>query len=88
MVNLITYDLNKPQQNYNQLYEEIKKLGSWWHYLDSTWLVDTQLSPQQVWELIAPKVDKNDSVFVVRITSSHSGWLNQEAWDWINSKSY
>ena len=46
---LITYDLNAPGQKYDDLYQEIKDLGStWWHYLDSTWVVKTTLTPDQV----------------------------------------
>ena len=36
---LISYDLNSPGKNYAQLYAAIQKLGSWWHCLDSTWIV-------------------------------------------------
>ncbi len=91
MVLLITYDLNAPGKNYNNLYEEIKKLGAtWWHYLDSTWLVDTFLSPQQVWECLSKQIDRNDRVLVVRLTNSpsYSGWLTQDAWDWLNARIY
>lgn len=88
MILLITYDLHRPVQNYPELHEKIKKIGTWWHYLESTWLVDTSLTPQQAWEQIASQVDKDDSVFVVRIMSDHSGWLPQKAWDWINTRVY
>uniref|UniRef100_UPI003FD8692B hypothetical protein n=1 Tax=Desulfovibrio sp. TaxID=885 RepID=UPI003FD8692B len=36
---LISYDLNAPGKNYDQLYDAIKSLGGWWHHLDSTWIV-------------------------------------------------
>ena len=36
---LIGYDLTRPGQNYPGLIEGIKELGSWWHCLDSTWLL-------------------------------------------------
>jgi hypothetical protein len=36
---LIGYDLDKPGQDYSNLVAEIKRLGAWWHNLDSTWLV-------------------------------------------------
>lgn len=88
MVHLITYDLNRPGKNYEDLYKAIKAIGTWWHYLDSTWLVETSLTPQQVWERLAPVVDKTDRVLVVKVTSSNSGWLTQEAWDWLNARSY
>jgi hypothetical protein len=31
---LISYDLRKPGQNHDKLYEKIKELGAWWHGLD------------------------------------------------------
>lgn len=37
----VSYDLNKAGQNYNDLYEELKKSPNWWHHLDSTWLIVT-----------------------------------------------
>jgi hypothetical protein len=83
---LITYDLNKPGQGYTDLYEAIKGLGAWWHYLDSTWIVSGySLTATTVWNALQPHIDKNDSVFIVDITrDAHSGWLPQKAWDWIN----
>jgi len=88
MVYLITYDLNKVGQDYNELYNAIKKTGTWWHYLDSTWLVQTALSSNQIFESIKHAIDNNDSVLIVKITTDHSGWLPQEAWNWINKASY
>ena len=44
----ISYDLNKAGQKYNELYEELKSSSSWWHYLDSTWLISTSESASQL----------------------------------------
>lgn len=90
MVLLITYDLHRPAQNYTGLHEEIKKFGTWWHHLESTWLVETSLSPLDVWERLSSKVDKDDSVLVIRVSNSpkYSGWLPQKAWDWLNERTY
>jgi len=82
---LITYDLNKPGQNYDDLYKEIKGLGaSWWHYLDSTWLVSTNLTADQAASRLLKVLDKSDHVLVLNVTGDdHQGWLPQEAWNWI-----
>lgn len=81
---LITYDLKKPGQKYEQLHENIKALGTWWHYLDSTWIVVTSLTPSQVFDMLKPSVDADDRVLVVNISDdSYSGWLTQKAWDWL-----
>lgn len=81
---LITYDLNKPGQNYALLHEKIKALGTWWHYLDSTWIVVTSLTASQVFDKLKPAVDAADHVLVLNVSGdSYSGWLTQEAWDWL-----
>ena len=38
---MIGYDLNRPGQDYPALIDAIKRLGTWWHHLDSTWIVVT-----------------------------------------------
>lgn len=84
-VKLITYDLNSPGQDYKTLHEVIKVLGSsWWHFLDSTWLVDTYLTPDQIVERIRGNTDKNDYLLVIDVAGDASqGWLPTEAWEWI-----
>ena len=87
MIYSINYDLNKPGQNYEELYKAIKSLGAWWHHLDSTWLVDTNLSANEIWAQLKPHTDKNDNVLVVGLTRDYAGWLPQKAWDWIDTRS-
>jgi hypothetical protein len=82
----INYDLKRPGQDYKALYEAIKTCGAWWHFLGSTWLVDTSLSAQGIWDRLAPHVDKNDYVLVIGVTRDSQGWLPQEAWGWINDR--
>lgn len=86
MIYAINYDLKKPGQNYAPLHDAIKSCGVWWHYLDSTWLVETTLTADGIWKKLAPHVDKNDSMLIIGVTRDYSGWLPQKAWDWINQR--
>jgi hypothetical protein len=86
MIYAINYDLKRPGQNYEALYEAIKGCGSWWHYLGSTWLLDTSLSATGIWGRIEPHVDKTDFFLVIGVTKDYSGWLPEEAWAWIASR--
>ncbi len=86
MIYAINYDLKKPGQNYDSLYTAIKNLGVWWHYLGSTWLVDTNVTASAIWKKLEPHVDKNDSFLIIGVTKDHAGWLPQKAWDWINER--
>jgi hypothetical protein len=84
---LVTYDLNKPRQNYEALYDAIQATGTWWHYLDSTWLVTSNETPSAIAARLRSVIDQNDSLLVMRVTNSPAadGWLKQEAWDWITT---
>ncbi len=89
MVYLITYDLNKEGQNYDKLYEAIKSLGNWCHYLDSTWLVETSYSANQISEKLRKEgIDNNDSLLVFRLLKDYAGWLSEEAWQWIRDANF
>ena len=82
---LITYDLNTPGKNYQVLYECIKSLGDWWHHLDSTWLVNTTLSPYQIDAFLRQCIDDNDYLLVIEVNpSTAAGWLPEDAGKWIS----
>jgi hypothetical protein len=86
MIYAISYDLKRPGQNYEGLYQAIRSCGATWHYLESTWLVDTSLSAQGIWDRLAPQLDKSDHVLVIGVTRNYQGWLPREAWEWIKSR--
>ena len=56
MLYMISYDLNKPGQNYSELYKAIKNCGVWWHHLDST------LTTNEIYNKIIKNIDKNDTL--------------------------
>lgn len=85
MVLMITYDLNKPGQDYDALFKKIKELGSTWcHPLNNVWFIVTGLSPPDVVDSIKPVIDATDELLVVRATSP-GAWLGlgNEASDWL-----
>jgi hypothetical protein len=82
---LIGYDLNRPGQDYDSLTKEIKELAStWWHHLDSTWIVRTTKSVTQVRDLLRPHIDSGDELLVVELTGvgAWSGF-NQNGGNWL-----
>jgi hypothetical protein len=85
---LITYDLKRPGQTYPALYAEIKKAGTWWHHLESTWIIETPGTPRQWYDVLSRHVDANDSLLVVEITSNYWGQVPKEAWDWLASRGF
>jgi hypothetical protein len=86
MIYEISYDLKRSGQDYSGLYKAIKSCGSWWHYLQSTWLVDTDRTAADIWNRLSSHIDENDSILIVNIGSDYQGWLEPKAWEWINER--
>lgn len=85
-VYVISYDLKRPGQNYNELYEAIKGIGSWWHCLDSTWLVISQSRAIDIANLLWPHMDGNDKLLVTPVAAG-SAWagFSGDCVNWLKS---
>ena len=53
--------------------------------MQSTWLVITAETPDQVWKRLEPHIDKNDYLLVIEVRDNVQGWLPKDAWDWIHT---
>ncbi|MEU9154089.1 CRISPR-associated protein Cas2 [Streptomyces sp. NPDC048417] len=71
---LIGYDLNSPGQDYDSLFTAIKGLGTWWHHLDSTWIVKTTKTTAEVCDTLKGHIDSNDELLVVALTGE-GAWI-------------
>ncbi|MBW8762948.1 MAG: hypothetical protein JF592_10230 [Microbacterium sp.] len=82
---LIGYDLNK-EKSYDDLIEAIKGLGSWWHHLDSTWIVRSTLTAKEVRDHLRPHLDADDELLVVDVTGRARAWrgFNKRGSDWLH----
>ena len=85
MILLITYDLNKPGQDYPGLYDALKSSGWWWHHLDSIWIVKTSNGPEYWYNTLASIIDKNDYLFIIELKRNYFGCLPKEAWGWLTN---
>ncbi len=81
---VISYDLNAPGKNYDDLIEALKTYDYWWHHLGSTWCVVTSKSAAQVRDHLAQHIDKNDSLLVVK-SGGEGAWtgFNERGSKWL-----
>lgn len=83
-VYLVTYDLTKPERDYEGLYEELKKFPKWWHYLESSWLIYTGSdNAQAICDRLKPHIDDDDNLLIIEVGKDRQGWLPKKAWNWI-----
>lgn len=86
MIYAVVYDLKQPNRDYAGLNGAIKASGSWRHYLESCWLVDTNLDAESVFQRLRPHLDSDDRALVVEIGLDRQGSLPKAAWDWISQR--
>jgi hypothetical protein len=85
---LISYRLN-PCKNYDSLFVKLKSFSRWWHYLETTWIVISDNTNDDVSTLtnnLTCEIDRStDNILILEVgdMKSVNGWLPKEAWDWI-----
>lgn len=82
----LTYDLHKPDQDYEDLIQAIKSLGGYSHRFDSFWLVETSSTATEIRDNLQKYLDSNDSLFVIKTIKHWSSWnLAEGGVDWLKS---
>jgi hypothetical protein len=82
----VSYDLTQLGRNYAHLHDELKRSGTWWHHLGTTWLVHTSEAAEQLSMRLRRSLDDNDSLLVIKVGRDYAGWLPQKAWEWIEKQ--
>lgn len=87
MALLVTYDLTRgSREDYSRLFDELKSppTNGWWHHLESTWILSTEETPDQLYRRIEPHIHDDDNILIVRIDGQpRQGWLKEKAWTWL-----
>ncbi len=74
-IRLITYDLKKEQAqtfDYDGFYKLIKS-HAWARLSESSYAIETNASPADIFNRLKPHIDSNDEVLVMTLTSPFSG---------------
>ncbi|MDU5083010.1 hypothetical protein [uncultured Tissierella sp.] len=86
---LISCNLKNKDKNYENLYGKIKESSydnAWWHYLDSTWIIKSDLSLSEITSNLTSTIDKNDCLLVIEVKNTYNGWLPKDAWDYLRDR--
>ena len=85
-VKIVTYDLHKDGQNYDDLIIAIKSFRAWAKINQSVWAVQSNLRCAEIRNKLKPYIDSNDRLFVAEL-SGDAAWtgLPVEVSNWLNS---
>ncbi len=80
----VNYDLRTPSDHYDPLSDEIKKCAGWWHFLQSTWLVATAETADELADRLLRVIGATDYLLVIAVGRKFQGNLPPIAWKWID----
>lgn len=74
---LIGYDLHPSRgETYESLYAAIKGFGNWWHHLDSTWIIKSDMSAAAIRDDLKAHLPYNDDqILVITVTGDAAAWF-------------
>lgn len=85
---VISYDLKILGRDYTSLYDAIKSYDDWQHPLESTWILYTTESANDISAKLRAdgRMDNSDLLFVCALDiNDRQGWLDKSVWNWIKS---
>lgn len=89
---LVTWNLNKERDNYDQArrtfiqhldrYPNVRDPG-----LESVRWLESAATAAQIYNDLRIKLDKNDRIIITKLTGGeYFGWLNEDVVDWIQKR--
>lgn len=88
-IKMISYDLHRPGQNYDNLIEAIRSYKAYCKINESDWLISTSDSCSNIRDFLKKFIDSNDTLFVAELSNAPGWWasynLRESAVQWLNS---
>lgn len=86
----VSYDLNRePSRRYAELFKALRAFPSWCKATESSWFIQTDATPQQVYEYLKSRLHAWDKITVMPVLLNGSWWsqgLDPEVVKWLHSK--
>lgn len=83
---VVSYDLSKPNRNYDELHKFLRSQQNWAKVLESVWIVKTNLSALEFVNAALSHMDADDHIFATPYTGV-AAWhnLDPDVVTWLRS---
>jgi hypothetical protein len=83
---VIAYDIHPPKgEACENLIEAIRSLGTWWHHLETVWIVRCAHTPAEIRDRLKSHIGTEDQLLIVDISGDVAGWagVNDAGSKWL-----
>ena len=82
---LVNYDLNSPGQKHANVLKMIQSFKYYAKLSESSYAIDSSLTPQQIYNKFKPLIDSNDTLWIITLKRPYYGQGSQEVIDWLDA---
>jgi len=87
MLYAVMCQLKKRWKNYSSLYQKIESYGTWMHYIDKVWIIETTDDANKISNDLLPFIDQqSDYILIIKLAQDYQGWFPEGAWNWMNER--
>src|SRR2546425_7598082 len=74
-------------ETFDNLFTEDERTRGWLRWNAFTWLIRTERTANEWYEILRQRISRDDSLLIVRADlSERFGWAPEWVWDWIDDK--
>ena len=84
MLKLITYDLHKPEKDYEELFKALKTY-SWAHPQGSVWFLKTSKSVSEIMKHLKTHIDSDDGLIITGVSDWSVIGVGKNVIEWLKS---
>jgi hypothetical protein len=82
---LVTFDSNKPGQDYSGLMNEIESYSNV-RLSKSSYAIITDKTPDAVCKELKKYIDNNDSIYIINLKRPYAGYGSELVTDWLKKE--
>lgn len=84
---LVTYDLDKEpnSDDYKKILKIIKEYA-WARLSESSYAIETNSSPKQIYSRIEPHLDQGDHILIITLKKPYYGYHSKEVIKWLDKR--
>lgn len=87
MIYLISYDLNKPEQDYPKIVDVIKSYRTYCKVLKSQCFIRSNKTATEIGKHLMEHLDENDQLLICEFTKNHDGLIKNNVISWLEKVS-
>jgi hypothetical protein len=73
---LIAYDIHPAEgQAYEDLVKTIQSLGTWWHHLETVWILRSGHTPVEIRDKLKSHIGTDDQLLVIDVSGDTAEWV-------------